>query len=72
MRSTTSPDCATARRSIHDQFPSDRGAKRSAHQCRVQTSPMPQVSSRIPQRVGWRADLFSLQKYDHMAKRHAA
>ena len=67
MRSTISPDCATARRSRHDLFPSDGCAKRTAAQGCPQGSPMPQVPRHVPQRVGRRADLFSLQEHGCVA-----
>jgi hypothetical protein len=72
MRSTISTDCATARRSIHDQFPSDRCAKRSAALGCPQGSPVPQVQSHVSKQVVRRADLFSLQKFERMAERCAA
>ena len=69
MRSTISPDCATAGSSHHDQVRSDRCAKLSAALGCSQGTPLPQVQSQVPQRVGWRADLLSLQKIESLADR---
>ena len=72
MRSTISPDCATARRSLHDQLPGDGRAKRSAALGCPQGSPVPQVQSHVSKHVVRRADLFSLQDFEGMAERCAA
>jgi hypothetical protein len=72
MRSTISPGCATARRSIHDRFPSNRCAKRSAARGCSQGSPVPQVQHHVSKRVVRRAGLFSLQKIERMAERYTA
>ena len=66
----TLASCSSWLFAIHDQFPTDRCANRSAHQGRTQASPspVPQVPSHVPQRVGRRADLFSLQKHGCVAE----
>ena len=72
MRWKISPDCATARKSNHDLFPSDTCAKGSAALGCPQGSPVPQVPSQVSKRVVRRADLSSLQEFDRMAERCAA
>jgi len=72
MRSTISPDCATARRSLHDQFPGDTCANGPAALGCRQGSPVPQVQSHVSKQVVRRADLFSLQKFERVAERYAA
>jgi hypothetical protein len=68
MRSTISPGCATARRILHDLLPSDSCAKGSAAPGCPQGPTVPQVPSHVPQRVGRRADLFSLQEHGRVAE----
>jgi hypothetical protein len=60
MRSTISPDCATARGSRYDPLSGKRCADRRGCQTRTQVSPVPQVPSYVPQRVDRRENLFSL------------
>jgi hypothetical protein len=69
MRSTISPNCATARSSLHDHFPSNRCARQSAALGYPQGTPVPQVQSHVSKRVVWRADLLSLQKTKSLAER---
>jgi hypothetical protein len=72
MHSTISPDCATTRWSIHDQFPRHDDAKtRVALGC-PQGSPVSQVQSHVPEQVVRRADLCSLQEFERLAQRRAA
>ncbi len=70
--SAPATNCATVRRSIHDQFPSDRCADQSAALGCPQGSAVPQVQSQVFKQLVRRADLFSLQKIARMADRCAA
>ena len=64
-----SPDCATTRRSLHDQFPSENYAKRSTALQYPQGSPMPEMPDHVSKRVVRRADLLSLQAFECVADR---
>ena len=72
MRSTISPDCATARRSPHDTFPGDGCARQTTALGCAQASPVPQVRGHLSEHLVRRADMSSLQKLDRLAQRRAA
>lgn len=71
MHWTTSPDCATGRRSLHEWLPSERRADRSARAGRCQDAAMPQMPHRLREQLGRRADMFALQEHECLAKRLA-
>lgn len=71
MRSMISPDCATTRRSLYDQFPSESCAKRSTVLRYPQGSPVPEMPGHVSKRVVRRAGLLSLQEFKRLADRCA-
>jgi hypothetical protein len=71
MRWTTSPDCATGRRSLHEWLLIESRANRSARAGCSQDAAMPQMPHRLREQLGRRADLFALQEHECLAKRFA-
>jgi hypothetical protein len=67
MPSMISPDYATTRRSLHDQFPSESCAKRSTALRYPQGSPVPEMPGHVSKRVVRRAGLLSLQEFKRLA-----